>query len=207
MILLYLITLLVFILYHYLRTSDHFTVIGIFRFISFNRVRILYLPLIILCGTITFAYYDLQGLLIFIATFLITRWLVGFYFFRTAYNRELNYLLQDNSIKGPLGSLKYDERGRLAEDLAEEKVWQIISNNIGSDQTYRKKQIKKTRKERSASAKSSGDEKRIESNTAKIEIIRLGYKLINNIEINDDDIEKLPLKELKRYYKAGLNQL
>jgi hypothetical protein len=39
---------------------------------------------------------------------------------------------------------------------------------------------------------------------AKIDIIKLGFKRINHIAISDDDIEKLPLKELERYFDAGM---
>mgnify|MGYP001343031154 CR=1 FL=1 len=42
---------------------------------------------------------------------------------------------------------------------------------------------------------------------AKIELIKLGFHEINQIAISDSDIEKLPDKELERYYTAGINSL
>lgn len=42
---------------------------------------------------------------------------------------------------------------------------------------------------------------------AKMEIIRIGFKRINNISPSDDDLRKLPERALKHYYDIGLKQL
>lgn len=46
-----------------------------------------------------------------------------------------------------------------------------------------------------------------EYSRAKIDIIRLGFKKINHLTITDRDMEKLPEKEIKRYYKIGIKEL
>ena len=42
---------------------------------------------------------------------------------------------------------------------------------------------------------------------AQLSIIRLGFKEVNNVNITDEDIEKLPHSSLKHYYSLGLKQL
>lgn len=42
---------------------------------------------------------------------------------------------------------------------------------------------------------------------AKIDIIKLGFKQVNHISISDEDIEKLPFKELERYFEVGMSAI
>ncbi len=62
---------------------------------------------------------------------------------------------------------------------------------------YRKHALSPTNEE-----KISGDELRV-----KLEIIKLGFKHVNNFSVATEDIEKMPEKELDKYYQAGLRML
>lgn len=48
----------------------------------------------------------------------------------------------------------------------------------------------------------SGDELRV-----KLDIIKLGFKHVNNFSVSTADIEKMPEKELQKYYQTGLKVL
>lgn len=46
-----------------------------------------------------------------------------------------------------------------------------------------------------------------EAELAKIGIIKLGYKEVNNISLADKDVQELPDKQLERYYQAGIKAI
>jgi len=42
---------------------------------------------------------------------------------------------------------------------------------------------------------------------ARLDIVRIGFRKVNNITVSDSDLEQLPDKALERYYQIGVSQV
>ena len=58
-----------------------------------------------------------------------------------------------------------------------------------------------------SSSKTVNDNENDDVERAKLHLVRIGFRKVNNLNVADSDLEQLPQKALDRYYQIGLSEL